>query len=89
MKVICDKRNWEYPPKASASRLIKAIIDNGLIPPELKAPLESGLPPIRNKLGGHGAGSTPRTISRHVAAYALNLASSNITLLGEADSGLT
>ena len=88
MMNICAAKDWEYDKKDSASKLIKTMINNGLIVPELQAPLESGLPTIRNKLGGHGKGNSNRTVPKHVAMYALNLAANNILLLGEAYQNL-
>jgi len=82
-KIILDENGWSYNPKDPISKLIKALIDKGLVLPELEAPLTSGLPPIRNKLGGHGAGKTPRQVPQEVAMYALQLSASNIVLLGK------
>jgi hypothetical protein len=85
MKIICTKHNWAFSPKDSAAKLIQVLIDNRLIPPELKASLESGLLPIRNQLGGHGAGAKPREVTKELTAFALHLAASNIVLLADAD----
>lgn len=86
---ICELHGWAYSPKDSAAKLVKIMISNNLILSELQAPLESGLPPIRNKLGGHGTGSQTRDVPKHVALYALNLAASNITMLGEANEAIS
>lgn len=65
MKSICDKRRWKYQPNATCSSLIQICIDNNLIPvfwtqhfSALRSTLESGIPVARNKLGGHGQGSS-------------------------------
>lgn len=90
MKAICDARKWNYPSTAPAKELIKIMFDKGLIPPTLESEfnalrslLESGVPTIRNKSGGHGQGSKPVTIPDHLAAYALHLTASNIVFLIE------
>lgn len=80
MKTICDARGWAYDPRAAAQALIKVLIDKGLVP----AYSEGGLmhvATIRNKNSGHGAGSKPRDVPEHYAAYALHLAGSNIVFL--------
>jgi hypothetical protein len=88
MKAICNKRSWDVDPKAAAAALVKNLITNNLLHEKLEAPLNSGLPPIRNAFAGHGAGATPRTVDRHIAAYALHLAASNLVLLGQADRAM-
>ena len=91
LKVICDKRGWQYPKGATAAPLIQLVLNNGLIPEylqghlnALRSVLESGAPTVRNRSGGHGAGSSPATVSEHLAHYMLNLVASNIVLLVEA-----
>jgi hypothetical protein len=91
MKVICDARGWQYPPRAAAKQLISVIFDNELLPPEvqshfsaLRATLESGLPTVRNKQAGHGQGAGLRAVPDHLAAYALHLAATNIVFLAAA-----
>jgi hypothetical protein len=49
----------------------------------LRSILESGVPTVRNKLGGHGQGSETTTVSPEMARYALNLTASNIVFLIE------
>ena len=92
MKAICDKNKWKYEASASAKALIDACFTNGLVPGYLQAEysslrslLESGLPPTRNKEGGHGQGGEPIEMPAYVARYALNMAASNILFLFEAD----
>ena len=91
MKAICDKRDWQYDSKATAKPLIQACFKNGLIPPfweshysSLRSLLES-VPTGRNKLSGHGQGTTPTTVSDHVVAYMLHMTASAIVFLAEAD----
>ena len=95
MKGICDVRNWQYPEGATAKGLIDVIFSKELIPLSLasqfsglRSVLESGLPTVRNKQGGHGQGKDPVAIPSHLAAYALHLAASNIVMLLEAHKAL-
>lgn len=95
MKGICDTRNWNYPGNVTAKGLIEVIFSKELIPSSLvsqfsglRSVLESGLPTVRNKQGGHGQGKDPVAIPSHLAAYALHLAASNIVMLLEAHKAL-
>lgn len=91
MKVICTERGWPFPAIAPASKLIATVFDNELLPSflvsqfeNLKGVLESGLPTIRNRKGGHGGGPLPADFPEYMAAYALHLAATSIVLLVEA-----
>ena len=93
MKTICDRRKWNYDPKATASKLIEVLYDNEIIPSEMKthftglrSALEGGVPPLRNQAGrgAHGQGSTPVAVPDYLAAYCLHLAAANIVFLVEA-----
>ena len=95
MKTICDLRTWPYDTKATAKPLIDLLVSKGLIPSDLlahfgavRSTLESGLPTLRNRRGGHGQGKEPVTVPGHVAAYALHLAASNILFLVEAHKAM-
>ena len=95
MKTICDKRGWQYGSNATARPLIQACFDNELIPPfweshysSLRSLLESGVPTGRNKLSGHGQGTSLTTVSDHVVAYMLHMTASAIVFLAEADANL-
>jgi hypothetical protein len=90
MKVICDSRRWGYEKsKATASTLIKVLIDNGLVPTYSEEQLRAvekcllGIATVRNTNAGHGAGAQPRDVPQHYASYALHLAASNIVFLVE------
>ena len=94
MKAICARRGWQHPKNAAASKLIDTCLQKGLIPSELashfagiRATLESGLPTVRNLTpgAGHGQGAAPVVVPDYLAAYALHLAATNITLLIQAD----
>lgn len=52
----------------------------------LRSLLESGVPTIRNKLGGHGQGEEIRHVSQHHASYALHLTASNILFLSDMEN---
>ncbi len=96
MKAICDKREWEYvSDKATAKDLIEVIFKNNLIPSYLQSEvtgvrttLQCGVPTLRNKSGGHGAGATPRDVPGYFASYALHLTAANIVLLVEAHKAM-
>ena len=92
MKAICDKRGWSYSNNATAKPLIQVCFDNGLIPSfwqshysSLRNLLESSVPTGRNKLSGHGQGTTPEAVPDHLVAYMLNMTASAIVFLAEAD----
>lgn len=95
MKGICDERKWPYLESATAKKLIEVIFSKGLIPSSLeshftglRSVLESGLPTVRNKQGGHGQGKDSVPIPSYLSAYALHLAASNIVMLLEAHKAL-
>ncbi len=92
LKVIGQARKWNVGPNDPASKLIAAAFNSGFIPPymqaqfnSLRSTLESGVPAVRNKMGGHGAGSIPRTVDRHLAAYQLHQTAAAIVFLVEHD----
>jgi hypothetical protein len=94
MKVICKEKGWTYNQTDSAKKLIQTCFQNGLVPTftqnqftSLQNLLESGIPTIRNKLGGHGQGQIPQTVDDEMTRYGLNLAGTNIIFLVE-QSGL-
>ena len=95
MKAICDKRGWTYSGNATAKNLIQACLDNGLVPTfwqqnftSLRSLLESSIPTGRNKLGGHGQGTTTTTVPDHLVAYMLHMTASALVFLGEAEAAL-
>ena len=90
----CTAKNWQVKDNPNAGNLINACFENKIIPEylqkefsSLRTLLESGIAPIRNKLGGHGQGETPITVEDEITRYALNLTGSNIIFLVE-QSGL-
>ena len=95
LKAICDQRGWTYDSGATASRLLKVVHANGLLPDyldasfdQLAATLKSGLPKVRNEVGAHGHGSTPLETPDYVAAFALHLAAAKILFLVEAHKAM-
>lgn len=95
MKAICDENGWNYNSSASARNLIGVLLDKGLVPSYtqqhfsgVRNTLEAGLPPIRNRLGGHGQGKNPTRVHDYFAGYALHLAATNIVFLVEAHEAL-
>jgi hypothetical protein len=95
MKIICDKRRWTYKPTDTASKLIEVCFTNGLIPNHLqsqfgalKSLLESGIPTVRNKQGGHGQGPQQIVVPDYLASYMLHMSASTILLLVNAEKTL-
>lgn len=92
MKAICEKRKWKYDPKDTAKKLIETCLANELIPNylqnqfmSLRLLLESGIPTVRNKLGGHGQGAEKITVEDDMVGYALHLTATNILFLVDAE----
>jgi len=90
MKVICDEKGWTYKKTDTAKKLIQVCFKNGLVPTftqnqftSLQNLLESGIPTIRNKLGGHGQGQIPQKVDDEMTRYGLNLTGTNIIFLIE------
>jgi len=90
MKAICDKQKWNYNQNDTSRRLIDICLINNLIPSyiqnqfsSLRSLLESGLPTIRNRLGGHGQGTQETVVDISIASYALHLTATNILFLTE------
>lgn len=96
MKAICEKRKWSYNINDTAKKLINICLEKELIPlflqtqfTSLQSLFESGIPAIRNKMGGHGQGAEKITVEDYIAGYALNLTASNIFLLVNAEKNRT
>lgn len=95
MKAICDKRKWTYSKSDTAKALINVCLQNNLVPvylqtqfSSLRALLESGLPTIRNKEGGHGQGVEVINVPEHMATYVLHLTATNLLFLAECEKRL-
>jgi len=92
MKAICDKRKWSYQSNATAKVLIQVCFDNGLVPTfwqqqlsSLRSMLESSVPTGRNKLSGHGQGSSPTSVPAYLVAYMLHMTASTLVFLTTAE----
>jgi hypothetical protein len=88
LKAICDRRKWRYKAGDTASKLLDLVFSKGLIPSylqshfsALRTTLESGVPTIRNREGGHGSGEKPNDVPEYLAAYQLHLTASAIVFL--------
>jgi hypothetical protein len=95
MKTICEQQGWSYQPTDTAKKLITVCFHNDLIPTylqtqftSLRSSLESGVPTVRNKLGGHGQGSQPCIVPQYFAAYQLHMTASTILFMIEAEKAL-
>ncbi|OHD89209.1 STM4504/CBY_0614 family protein [Sulfuricurvum sp. RIFCSPLOWO2_12_FULL_43_24] len=95
MKGICDKRKWPYQPNSTAKVLIQICFDYGLVPQfwqqqlsSLRSLLESSVPTGRNKLSGHGQGSTPTVVPDYLVAYMLHMTASTLVFLTTAEKEL-
>jgi len=95
MKAICDKKNWAYQPNATARVLIQVCFNKELIPlfwqqqlNSLRSLLESSIPTGRNKLSGHGQGTTPVSVPDYLVAYMLHMTASTLVFLTTAEENL-
>ena len=90
MKTICKLKGWAFSETDTAKKLIETCMSNGLFAAfmqahvsNLRVILESGVPTIRNKLGGHGQGASVKLVSESTARYSLHLTAANILMLVE------
>lgn len=95
MKAIIGKHDWTVKPNATAQNLIQVCFDNNLIPSfwqtqvtSLRTMLESSIPTGRNKLSGHGQGSTPITVPNYLVAYMLHMTASTLVFLTTAEKNM-
>lgn len=95
MKAIHVKRDWALTQTDTAKKLINGCIVNGLIPEymqnefsSLRILLESGIPTIRNKEGGHGQGHEITIVPEHLASFALHLTASTLLFLAQCEEQL-
>lgn len=95
MKVVCHKKGWLYQATDTAKNLIDIVFSNNLIPQHhqsqftaLRGILESGIPTVRNKHGGHGRGVQTRIIPDYLAAYQLHQTAATILFLIQAEKNL-
>ncbi|MBE5321494.1 hypothetical protein IM793_20190 [Pedobacter sp. MR2016-19] len=93
MKIICAEKGWSFNQTDTASKLINVCFANNLIPSftqnqfsSLQNLLTTGIPTIRNKVGGHGQGQVPQKVDDELTRYGLNLTGANIIFLIEQSS---
>ena len=92
MKAIHEKHSWPYDSGATAKTLINSCLTNKLVPEYLQNQfssvrllLESGIPTVRNKRGGHGQGTEVSTVPEHLASYTLHLTATNLLFLAKCE----
>lgn len=95
MKIICEKRKWEYSQNDTASKLIDIVLKKELIPAHLltqfnalRSLLESGIPTVRNKQAAHGQGAKKIEVPGYLASYLLHQTASTILMLVQAEEAL-
>jgi hypothetical protein len=92
MKAIHEKHSWSYNKNDTAKKLINSCLTNKLVPEYLQNQfssvrilLESGIPTVRNKEGGHGQGAEVTSVPEHLASYTLHLTATNLLFLGKCE----
>ncbi len=88
LKVIGKERGWGISQTDTAKKLLDAAYVAEFIPPHLqneftgiRTVLESSVPVIRNKSAAHGAGSQPRNVPEHLAAFQIQQTAAAILFL--------
>jgi len=88
LKIICSQNDWKSDKGETAKPLLDLCFQNNLIPSYLanhfngiRSSLESGVPTLRNKLGGHGQGPQKIEVPMHYASYMLYLTGTTINFL--------
>lgn len=88
IKAIHKKNSWQFNQNDTSKKLINSCLTNGLIPlylqnqfSSINTLLESGIPTIRNKEGGHGQGYEIKEVPEYLASYALHLTATNLLFL--------
>lgn len=93
IKIVLTRRNISFNENDNASKLILSLFENNIIPNyiqaqfnALRSTIESGVPTIRNKLGGHGQGDEQKHVPAYLASYALHLTASTVLFIVNASS---
>ena len=96
MKTICSKKKWAYKETDTAKKLIEVCLRNELLSPfmqshlgAIQSLLESSIPTVRNKLGGHGQDEDPIDVPQFYAEYLLHETATTIVFMVEAYKSLT
>ncbi|UZX56254.1 hypothetical protein ND446_04910 [Yersinia ruckeri] len=92
MKAIHKKHSWQFNDNDTAKKLINSCLSNNLVPEYLQNQfssirilLESGIPTIRNKEGGHGQGTEITKVPEYLASYTLHLTATNLLFLAKCE----
>lgn len=92
MKAIHEQHSWPFNRNDTAKKLISSCLTNGLVPEYLqnqfssvRTLLESGIPTVRNKEGGHGQGTEVTSVPEHLASYTLHLTATNLLFLAKCE----
>ncbi|WPS11056.1 hypothetical protein SM907_24645 (plasmid) [Klebsiella aerogenes] len=92
MKSIHKKHSWQFNDTDTAKKLINSCLSNNLVPEYLQNQfssirilLESGIPTIRNKEGGHGQGAEITKVPEYLASYTLHLTATNLLFLAKCE----
>lgn len=81
LKVLCERNGWRYNETATIAPLLEIVIEKSNLEPFYKQPLML-IATIRNRFSSsHGGGSNIRTVTRHVAQYAITITAAAIVLL--------
>lgn len=87
MKCAMTEAGGAFGPGDAAAALVQTMLDSRIFSDvdaqyrgKLKSVLAHKLPPVRNPVA-HGAGTSPRTATPEIAAYALHLAASDIVFV--------
>ena len=81
MKIICNRKSWDYKQTDTASALLNNILPHTNLESFFEQPIML-IATIRNRLSSsHGGGMQPRTVSQQVANFAINATASAILLL--------
>lgn len=92
LKVIAKARKWpRIDDGSSIKALIAAAFADGLLESYMEASLnalralmESSVPTVRNRSGGHGAGTVARNVPEHLARFQVHQTAAVIRLIVEA-----
>lgn len=80
LKIICDKKGWQYNQTDAASPLLRSYMQNSGLPTYFETLLMI-IATLRNKMGAHGQGTQPVQVPEHFAKYALHATGAAILLL--------
>jgi hypothetical protein len=83
MKIICEKRRWEYSQNDTAAVLVRTIVATAGLEQCFEQPLIF-IATLRNKYSkSHGAGAQPKKATASIALLGLNLTASAMLFLSE------